>query len=80
MKISATLTRGLTDEQVAELAREIKHSLLAKVLREFLQKEIELSYRAEENVTTDHDNLPFYLKEVGERRGYRQVLKLILEE
>lgn len=74
------LARGLTDEQVQQLATDIKHSLLARVLRQFLQEEIERSYKAEEQVSETNDTLPFYLKEVGERRGYRQVLHLILEE
>ena len=78
MKINTLLTRGLTEEQINTLQGEIKHSLLAKVLREFLQDEIEKSYRIEE--VSDTESLPLYLKEVGERRGYRQLLKLILVE
>jgi hypothetical protein len=80
MRLNSSLTRGLDEAEISKLANEIKHSVLAKQLREFLRKEIELSYRAEEQVTAEHDNLQFYLKEVGERRGYRQVLNLILEE
>jgi hypothetical protein len=80
MKLAATLTKGLTEEEVKTLAREIKDSILARALRKFCREQIELSYKVEEASTMDQDYLPLYLKEVGERRGYRQVLHLILEE
>lgn len=82
MRLSTHLTRSLTDEQIKLLSSEIKSSLLAKCLREFLKAEIERSYRAEEVASSslNAEQLPLYLKEVGERRGYRQVLNLILEE
>lgn len=79
MKITR-LARGLTESEVQQLASEVKTSLLAKTLRAFLRDEIERSYRAEEQVSESNDTLPFYLKEVGERRGYRQILHMILEE
>lgn len=80
MRLSSHLSKGLTEEQQKQLANEIKHSVLAEALRGVLREEIERSYRAEEQVTGGNDDLPFYLKEVGERRGYRQILRMILEE
>lgn len=80
MKLSVALTKGLTEDEIKTLAHEIKESILARVLRKFCKEQIELSYKVEESSTMDQDYLPLYLKEVGERRGYRQVLHLILEE
>jgi hypothetical protein len=78
LRISTLLSRGLTEEQLKQLEKEIKGSVLAKQLRTFLREEIERSYKAEESL--EHDSLPLYLKEVGARRGHRQVLHLILDE
>jgi len=80
VRLSSLLTKGLSEAQEKQLADEIKHSVLAAALRGAIREEIERSYRAEEQVTGGNDDLPFYLKEVGERRGYRQILRMILEE
>jgi predicted methyltransferase MtxX (methanogen marker protein 4) len=80
MKFPVALIKDLDEDQMKQLGAEIRGSLLAKCLRKFLREEIERSYRAEEQLDQSHDALPFYLKEVGERRGYRQVLHMILEE
>lgn len=80
MRLSLSLTKNLSDDEVKRLAEEIKHSVLAKAMRRFLREQIELSYRSEEAADTSQEHYPLYLKEVGERRGYRQVLHLIPEE
>lgn len=80
MKLPVALVKGLDDTEIKRLVEELKHSVLARELRRVLKEEIERSYRAEEQVSQNNDQLPFYLKEVGERRGYRQILHLILEE
>lgn len=80
MRLPVALTKGLEEAQVKQLVTEIKSSVLARQLRKVLREEIERSYRAEEIVSEGNDNTSFYLKEVGERRGYRQILHMILEE
>lgn len=80
MRLNVALTKSLSEDEIKQLAEDIKHSVLARVLRKFLRDQIELSYRAEEAGDINQEYIPLYLKEVGERRGYRQVLHLILEE
>ena len=75
---SIKLTRGLTDEQVEQLDREIKHSVLARQLRKYLQKEIANSELREEQLYSQ--GIAELAAQVGGRRELRTVLNLIPEE
>lgn len=78
MKIPSALSKGLDEDQMKRLEAELKGALLVKILRRELGSRIEQSYKAEE--TVDSDSFGVYLKGVGERRGYRQILNLLPEE
>lgn len=75
-KIPAQLSKGLTEQEQERLAAELKSSLLAKKLRASLQERLEESYRTEEQEV----ELSAVFKAIGERRGYRSVLKLLPED
>lgn len=76
MKIPAAFSKGLTEKQIESLERELKNSVLAKLLRAELQRRIELAYKEDE---TEARTLEDIFTNVGERRGYRQILNLIPE-
>ena len=78
MKIPAHLSKGLDANELEQLERELKSSILAKKLRKTVKGRIEALYKEEEYATTD--SLNEYLKVLGERRGYREILNLIPEE
>lgn len=78
MKMPASLVKGLSEEEIKQLERDLKSSVLAKRLRQTLKGRMEALYKEEEYASTDSMNE--YLKVLGERRGYREILNLIPEE
>ena len=76
MRIPASLSKGLSEEQVEQLGRELKSSLLAKQLRKCIQSEIEHTYEYEE---LDAPNVEGLFRTIGVRRGLRSVLNLLPE-
>ena len=78
MKIPAVLSKGLDDAKLKQLESDLKHSILGRQLRKVLNEKIESNYEHEEQVIDQFPNAIY--SAIGERRGYRQVLKLLPEE
>lgn len=76
MKVPISLSKGLKQEQIEQLERELKHSVLVKQLRKYIDKEIKCTYDTEE---LDSATMELLFRTVGVRRGLRQVLNLIPE-
>jgi len=77
MKIPAQLSKGLSKEEVEQLENNLKHSVLARKLREYLQSAIEHMEITEESI--DAELYQIY-SIVGQRRGFRQILNLLPEK
>ncbi len=77
MKQPLSLSKGLKEEQVTQLQSEIKHSLLARVLRSYIGDRIDSLELTEETISKEITDI---YATIGERRGLRSVLKLIPEE
>lgn len=73
----ASLSKGLNEEQLKDLERELKSSVVVKQLRKHILKCIESNIVDEESLGYTADDL---CKLLGERRGLRAVLNLLPEE
>lgn len=75
--IPASLAKRLSDSEVKRLESDLKNSILAQELRREIQHRIEMTYVDEEQVNIPESEI---YKQIGERRGYRSILKLLPEK